>query len=105
MCDEDGLGVDTCGADQAGVEAATLAERYTSIGTDFQLGMTHLREASTLEMAVMTGAMDYAATVIEHLTRLQEFTGALGESAQQAAAAARQADYQIGTGLGSVYAA
>ncbi|MDQ4038928.1 MAG: hypothetical protein M3313_11420, partial [Actinomycetota bacterium] len=102
MCNEDGLGVDTGAADQAGAQVTSLAQRYASISVDLRVGMTQLSAASTQEMAVMSAALDYSANVMDHLTRLQAFTGALGASAQQAAATARHADSEIGTGLGSI---
>lgn len=105
MCDEDGIGVDPDAADRAGAETATLAERYASIGADFRAEMSMLGQASLNEMQVVSAAEDYCANIIGQLVGLQAFTGALGDSAQAGAAAARRADSEIGTGLGTVYAA
>lgn len=104
MSDEDGIGVDTTSAEQSGEELLSLADRYAGITTSFQTEMSLLSEASCNEMVVANGALDYAANMVGGLTYLQEHTDALGDSARAGAAASRQADYQIGTGLGSVYA-
>lgn len=104
MC-EGVVGVDTSAADQAGAETASLAQRYATIGADFRTELSRLGQASLNEMQVVTAAEEYCGDIVGQLVQLQSFTGALGDSAQEAAAAARQADYQIGTGLGSVYAA
>lgn len=103
MGDEDEVGVDTGAADRAGGEVETLAQRYARIGTDFQVEMTILSDAST-EMPVVTGALDYCADVVAGLTRLQAHTGALGANALAAASTARRADVAIGTGLATVFA-
>lgn len=103
MSDEEGVGVDTGAADQAGSEVGALAQRYASITADFRAELSVLSEAS-VEMPVRTGALDYCATGIEHLTRLQAHTGALGASAQAGAAAARTADIEVGTGLATIFA-
>lgn len=104
MCDADGIGVDTGSADRRGAQAASLAERYADIGTDFQAEMSILSDSSA-EMPVVSGALDYSAGIVGQIVALQVHTGALGDSAQAAAGAARQADDQMGAGLGSVYAA
>ena len=104
MCDEDGVGVDTTAAEQSGTEAVTLAEQYAGISANFRTEMSLLSDASCNEMVVANGALDYAANVVGQLTQLQAHTGALGDSAQAGADAAREADCQIGTGLGSIYA-
>lgn len=100
---EDGVGVDTAGAEQFGTETVTLAQRYAGISSNFQNEMSMMSNASQHEMQVMTGAQEYCATVVGQLTRLQAQTGALGDGARAGAANARQADDQIGAGLGSVY--
>lgn len=105
MCAEDEVGVETAAADQGGAEAATLAERYATISRDFRTEMSLLGEASHNEMPVLTGAEDYCATIVGQLTALQEHTRDLAAGASSGAAAARRADDEIGTGLGSVYAA
>lgn len=105
MCDEDGVGVDTTAAEQSGSEVVSLAERYAAILTTFQTEMALLSEASWNEMLVANAALDYCATFVEKLRQLQAQTSALGTSAVAGAAAGRRADDQIGTGLGSVYAA
>lgn len=105
MCDGDEVGVDPTAAEQGGTEAATLAQRYASIGTDFQTEMSLLSEASRNESQVANAALDYCANVIGQLTRLQEHTGALAANAVAGASAARRADDQIGTGFGTIFAA
>lgn len=105
MCEEDGVGVDTTAAEQSGSEAVSLAERYATIRTDFQTEMTLLSQASCNEMAVANGALDYCANLVDQLGKLQAHTSTLGTSAVAGAAAGRRADDQIGTALGSVYAA
>ena len=105
MCDEDGVGVDTTAAGQSGGEAVTLAERYAGISSNFQTETSLMSDASCNEMVVANGILDFAANVVGQLTQLQAHTSALGDSARAGAAAARQADYQIGTGVGSIYAA
>lgn len=104
MCDQDGVGVDTTAAEQSGTQAVTLAGRYAGISSNFQTEMSLMSEASRNEMMVANGILDYAANVVGQLTQLQAHTSALGDSARAGADAARQADYQIGTGLGSIYA-
>ena len=101
--DEDGVGVDTAGAEQSGTETVTLAQRYAGISSKFRSEMSMMIDASQHEMQVMTGAEEYCANVVGQLTRLQAQTGALGDSARAGAANARQADDEIGTGLGSAY--
>lgn len=105
MCDEDEVGVDPIAAEQSGNEAATLAERYACIGTDFQTEMFQLSEASRNESQVVNGALDYCAGIVGQLTQLQELTRSLGANAVAGAGAARRADDQIGTGLGTIFAA
>ena len=105
MCDEDGVGVDTTAAEQSGTQAVTLAERYAGISATFRSEVSLMSDASCNEMVVANGILDFAANVVGQLTQLQAHTSALGDSAQAGAADARQADYQIGTGLGSIYAA
>jgi hypothetical protein len=102
---EDEVGVDTAAADRSGTETATLAERYAGISTSFQTELSQLSEASCNEMPVANSALDYCADVVGQLTALQAHTSTLGTSAVAGAAAARRADGEIGTGLGSVYAA
>ncbi|MGI8721417.1 MAG: hypothetical protein ACR2JG_04235 [Geodermatophilaceae bacterium] len=101
----DGVGVDTTSAEQAGGEVASLAERYAGISTSFQTEMSRLSDASCNEMPVANGALDYCADVVGQLTSLQAHTNTLGTSAVSGAAAARRADDDIGSGLGSIYAA
>lgn len=104
MCDEDGVGVDTGAADESGAAAATLAERYASIGTDFQCETTSLSENSA-EMPVVSGVLEYAAELVGQLTRLQANTNALGAAARAGAEVARRADDEVGIGLATVFAA
>lgn len=104
MCGEDGVGVDTDAATQSGAEAASLAERYVSIGTDFQCETTCLSENSA-ESQVANGVLEYAAELVGQLTELQAHTGALGAAATAGAAAARRADDEVGTGLARIFAA
>jgi len=101
----DEVGVDTTAAERSGTETATLAERYAGISTSFQTEMSLLSDASCNEMPVASGALDYCADVVGQLTALQAHTSTLGASAVTAAADARRADDEIGTGLASVYAA
>lgn len=103
MCERDELGVDTGAADRSGAQAASLAQRYAHIGGNFQTEMTILSEAS-VEMPVLSGALDYSAGVIGQLTALQAHTGALGDAATAGAASARRADCEIGAGLGTIFA-
>lgn len=103
MSGEDEIGVDTTAAEQSGAEVESLAQRYVRIGTDFQVEMRILSEASA-EMPVVTGSLDYSADVVGQLTLLQVHTGALGANAAAGGGAARQADNEIGTGLGTVFA-
>lgn len=104
MCGEGGVGVDTGGAEESGSVAATLAERYATISADFRTEMSLLSEASRNESPVVNGAVEYCANVVDQLTRLQAHTSDLGTSAVAGARAARRADEEIGTGLGTVFA-
>jgi len=104
MCDQDGIGVDTSGADRAGAETVTLAARYASIAQDFRTEISLMGQASLNEMPVVSGAEDYCANIVGSLVHLQVHTGALGDNAQDGAGAARAADLQAGAGMGSSYA-
>lgn len=101
----DEVGVDTAGADAGGADTVALAERYADLTGDFRAQLTMLGDASMNEMPVVSGAEDYCASVVGQLSALQAHTGALGAAAQAAAASARRADDDIGTGLGTVVAA
>ncbi|CAN5371739.1 hypothetical protein BH24ACT9_BH24ACT9_16000 [soil metagenome] len=105
MCGDDGVGVDPTAAEQNGAEAMTLAQRYATISTDFQSEMFGLSEASRNESQVVNGALDYCADIVGQLTQLQQHTRDLGANGVAGAAAARRADDEIGTGLGTIFAA
>jgi len=102
---EDEVGVDTSAADATGAETLALADRYANLCGEFRVELALLGQASMNEMPVVSGTEDYCASVVGQLTVLQAHTGALGEAAQAAAASARSADHEIGTGLGTVFAA
>ncbi len=105
MGDEDEIGVDPTSAERCGTEAMTLAQRYATISTDFQSEMFGLSEASRNESQVVNGALDYCSDIVGQLTQLQQHTRDLGANGVAGAAAARRADDEIGTGLGTIFAA
>lgn len=103
MCDQDGVGVDTTAAEQSGAEATSLAERYSGIAENFRTEMSILSDNSSAEMPVVSGALDYCADIVGQLIKLQVHTAALGTGSAAGAAAARRADSEVGTGLGTSY--